>query len=252
MAHRGRSVPNTSAGNQLLGMVLKSSNPAIIVRNAPLPAHVRSGKGPPVLWLTPGILLHIRVRIWFSVELCNIELPRVEIVPIVPRNRHSGTNRVSPIRRGKSCSVEEASTSNGCAQGEMKPGIDLIVIDQFDLVGSIGGDLRTMNVTKNKDEKLGMVAVFKVPTSSFAELQQIVVLENRQPTVVWCCIPMHHLWELVSQPRIGTRGLNKSYSHWSLLMKGWLGTSTGTFTPRTGSWPTASTLSFLLLLVIRI
>jgi len=97
----------------------------------------------------------------------------------VPSKRRIGTNRVSPITRGNSCSVEEASNSKDTALGETKPGINLIVIDQFDLVDSIGSDIHTLNVTKNTDELLGMVAVLNLPTSSFGELLQNVVPENR-------------------------------------------------------------------------
>jgi hypothetical protein len=165
---------------------------------------MRPRKGPPALCLSPRILLHIRIGIWLSVELGNVELSRVEIAPIVPHKRRIGTNRVAAARRNNSCSVEEASNSKGGASGETKPGIDLIVIDQFDLVGSIGSDIHTLNVTKNTNELPGMLAVLNVPTGSFTELLQSVVPENRQPTLVWCCITMHHPWELASLPRIGT------------------------------------------------
>ena len=203
IAHIGRSLPKTSAGNQLLGKVLKSSDLAIIALNSLLPACIRSGKDSPALCLTPGILLHIRVGIWLSIELCNIELSGVKIAMIVPRKRRIRRNRVFHIKRGNSCLVKEASNSRGGVPGERKAGIDLIVIDQS-LVGSIGSDIHTLNVTKNTDELRGMVAGLNVPTSSFAEILQSVVPENRQSTLVWCCIPMHHLWELASLPQIGT------------------------------------------------
>ena len=85
-----------------------------------------------------------------------------------------------------------------------KPGFDLIVINQFPLVDSIGSDIHTLNVTKNTDKLPGMVAVVNVLTSSFAELLESVVVENCQPTLVRCCIPMHHPWELASLHGIGT------------------------------------------------
>lgn len=193
MAHICRSLPNVSAGNQLAGMILPSSDLAIIALNAPLPARIRPGKGPPALCLVPSILQPIRVRIWLSVALCNIELSGVEIAPIVQRERGIGTNKVSPIRRANSCSVEEGSNRKGSPHGERKSGIDLIVIDQFDLVSSIGSDIHSLNVTNNNDELLGMATVLNVPTSRFAELLQTVVPENGQPTLVLCCIRTHQL-----------------------------------------------------------
>ena len=109
-AHIGRSLPDIRAGNQLSGMVLKSRYLAIIALGPPLPARIRPGKGPPALCLTLAILLHIRVRICVSVELCTIEISGVEIAPIVPRKRQIGTNRVSAIRRGTSCSWRKQAT----------------------------------------------------------------------------------------------------------------------------------------------
>jgi len=40
IGHIGCSLPNTSAGNQISGMVLKSSNLTIIALNPPLPARI--------------------------------------------------------------------------------------------------------------------------------------------------------------------------------------------------------------------
>jgi len=204
MAHIGYFLPNVSAGNQLAGMILTSSHLAIIALNAPLPARIRRGNGPPALCLVPGILHPIRVRIWLSVALCNIELSGVEIASIVQRERGIGTNKVSPIWRANSCSVEEGSNRKGSAHRERKSSIDLIVIDPFDLVGSIGSDIHSLNVTNNTDDLLGMATVLNVPTSSFAELLQSVVLEHRQPTLVLCCMRTHQLWEVASQLRMGS------------------------------------------------
>ena len=68
-----------SAGNQVSRVVLESSDLAIVALNSVLPASMRPRKGLPALCLTSGILLHIRVGIWISVELGNVELSWVEI-----------------------------------------------------------------------------------------------------------------------------------------------------------------------------
>jgi len=83
-----------------------------------MPNRIRPRKGPPALCLTHSILLYIRVGIWLSVELYNIELSGVETALMVPCKRCIETNRVSPSRRDNSCSVEEASNSKGGALGE--------------------------------------------------------------------------------------------------------------------------------------
>ena len=69
-----------------------------------------------------------------------------EIVPIVPNKRCIGKNRVPPIGRVNSCSVEEASNSEGRPLGETKPGIDFIMVDYFDLVGGIWSDNQALNI----------------------------------------------------------------------------------------------------------
>ena len=176
--------PNTSAGNLFSGVVQESSDFAIIALNPSLPAHTRPRKDPPALCLVPDILHHIRCGIWHCVELSNIELGRVGIAPIVPIKRCIGMNRVTITRRNNSCLVEEASDSKGGASGKPKPGINLIVVEQFDQFGSIGSDIHTLNVTKNSNELPGMIAVLYIPTGSFTELLQSVVLENCQPTLV--------------------------------------------------------------------
>ena len=102
----------------------------------------------------------------------------------MPHKRRIGTNRVTAVKMNNSCLVEEASNSKGSVSGEMKPGIDLIVIDQFDLVGSIRSDIDTLNVTKNTNELPRVLAILNVPTGSLAKLLQSVVPENRQPTLV--------------------------------------------------------------------
>ena len=53
---------------------------------------------------------------------------------------------VPSIRRVNSHSVEEASNSEGGALGEMNPGINLIIVDQFDLVGGIGSDIQALTL----------------------------------------------------------------------------------------------------------
>jgi len=80
----------------------------------------------------------------------------------------------------------------------------LIVINQFDLVGSRESDIYSLNVMENTNKLPGMVAVLNEPSSSFAQLLQSIVPENCQPNLVWCCIPIHYPWELVSLPWIGT------------------------------------------------
>ena len=93
-----------------------------------------------------------------------------EIVPILSHKRCIGTNRIPSARRFNSCSVKEAGESEGGAAGETKPGIDLIIVDQFDLVGSIVSDIQALNVTENTNELPGVLTVLYVPTGSFAEL----------------------------------------------------------------------------------
>ena len=88
----------------------------------------------------------------------------------MPNKRSIGTNRVPSIRRVNSCSVEEASNSEGGALGETKPGIDLIIVDQFDLVSGIGSDIQASNVMENTNELAGVLVILTVSTGSFAEL----------------------------------------------------------------------------------
>jgi len=88
--------------------------------------------------------------------------------------------------------VEKASNSESNAMGEMEPGSNLIVVNHFDLVGSIGSDIHALNVTKNTNELLGVLAFLHVWTGSFAELLQSVVPKDRQPTLVWSGLTMHN------------------------------------------------------------
>ena len=128
------------------------------------------GKEPSGLWRLPDILLQFRVGFWLSVELGNVELAGGKIVPIVPKKRCIGTNRVPSIRRVNICSVEEASNSEGGGLGETKPGIALIIVDKFDLVGGIGSDIKALNVMENTNKLAGVLVILTVPTGSFAEL----------------------------------------------------------------------------------
>ena len=93
-----------------------------------------------------------------------------EIVPIVSHKRGIGTNRIPSARRFNSCSVKETGDSEGSAEGETKPDIDLIIVDSLYLVGSIWGDIQALNVTENANELPGVLAVLYLPTGSFAEL----------------------------------------------------------------------------------
>jgi len=173
-------------------MVLKSSALAISALNPALPARIRPWNGPLARSLTPTILLDIRVGMWLRVELCNIKLSSVEIGPIVHCKTHIGTNRVTQISRGKSDSVEEASNCQEGSPRERKPGIDLIVSHLLDLVAIIGSAIHTLNVRNNTNDRPAMVAALHVPRSSFAELLPSVGSGITKPTLVWCCIPMHH------------------------------------------------------------
>ena len=128
------------------------------------------GRGHSALWRAGDILLQFRVRFWLGVELGHVALARGEIVLIVSNKRCIGRNRVPSIRRVNSCSVEEASNTESAALGETKPGIDLIIIDQFDLVGSIGSNIQALNGMENTNEPLGVLVILTVPTGSFAEL----------------------------------------------------------------------------------
>jgi len=132
--------------------------------------------------------------------------------------------------------------------GETKPGINLIIVDQFNLVGGIGSDIHPINVTKNTNELPGVLAVLYIPTGSFAELLHSVVQNDHQSTLVLSCIAMHNPWELACLPSYGTRCLNEYYSYLSLLVKDQLGMSNGPFC----SQCTVSALCILHLLIIRI
>ncbi|PUU73185.1 hypothetical protein B9Z19DRAFT_1135728 [Tuber borchii] len=141
-AHIRLLLPHSSARNQFPGVGLEPNNPTIIAQNSPLPAVVGPRKGPSAPCMVLHIILLIRVTFWLSVELGDVKLAWEEIVPAVPNKRCIGTNRVPTIRRGNSCSVDEAGDSKGGALRETKPGIDQIVVDQFHLVGAIGSDIR--------------------------------------------------------------------------------------------------------------
>jgi len=139
-----------------------------------------------------------------SVELVNVKLALIEIALIVPSKRSIGMNRVATTRWGNSCSVEEASNSESSAMGETKTGINLIVVDQFDLVGGIRSDIDALNVMKNPKELPGVLAVLYLLTGSFTKLLQSIVPKDRQPTLVWSCIAMQNPWERASLPSNGT------------------------------------------------
>jgi len=228
-AHIPSSLLHTSAGDQFPEVILEPNNLAIIALNSLLPACMRPRKGLSVLCTASNIVLHIGVGIWLGVELGDIELAQIEIAPIVPSKRSIGTNRVATTRWGNTCLVEEASNSESTAMGETKPGINLIVVQQFHLVGGIGSDILPLNVTKNTNQLPGVLAVLYIPTGSFAKLLQSVVPKDHQPTLVWSCIAMHNPWELASLPSNGTRCLSEYDSYRSLLVKERLGTSNGLF-----------------------
>ena len=52
----------------------------------------------------------------------------------------------------------------------MKPGIDLIVIDQFDLDDGVGADILALNVTKNTNKLPGVLVLLTGIIGSLAEL----------------------------------------------------------------------------------
>jgi len=168
-----------SMGDQFPGVILEPNNLAIIAPNSLLSACIRPGKGLSALCTVADIVLHIRVRIWLSVELSDIEFMRIEIVLIVPSKRSIGINRVATARLGNSCLVEEVSNSESSAMREMKPGINLIVINQFDLVCGIESDIHALNVMKNTNELPGVLAVIYIPTGRFAELLKSVGPNHR-------------------------------------------------------------------------
>ena len=155
-----------------MGLVLKPDDLAIIAPNFLLPAPVGPGEGLSALWPARDILWILLMGGGFClrVELGDVELAGDEIFPIVTNKRCIGTNRVPSTRRYNSWPVEEASNSEGGAAREMKPGIDLIIIDQFDLVGGVGGDILALNVTENTNELPGVLALLTVTIGSFAEL----------------------------------------------------------------------------------
>jgi len=179
------SLLHTSAGDQFPGAILEPNHLAITALNSLLPACMRPGKGLSELCIVPDTVLHIRVGIWLIVELVDVEFAQIKIVPIVPSKRSIGTHKVATTRWGNSCSVGEASNSETGSMGETKPGINLIVIDQFDLVGGTRSDIHSLNVTKNTYELPLVLTILYVPTGSFAELLQSVVLKDRRPTIGW-------------------------------------------------------------------
>ena len=87
----------------------------IIAKNSLLLAVDGPGKGPSALWQAHKILLQSRVGFWLSVKLGDVKLAGGKIVPIVPNKRCIGTKRVLTLRRVNSCTVEEASNSEGGA-----------------------------------------------------------------------------------------------------------------------------------------
>ena len=97
-------------------------------------------------------------------------MARDKIFPIVTNKSRIGTNRVPSTRRYNSWPVEEASNSKGGAAGETKLGINLIIIDQFNLVAGIGGDILALNVTENTNELPVVLALLTVTIGSFVEL----------------------------------------------------------------------------------
>ena len=120
---------------------------------------MRPTKGPSALWWAGNILRQFRVGFWLCVELGEVELAAGEVVPIVSNMRCIGKTRVPSIRMGNSCSVEEASNSEGAALGETMSGIQLIIVDQFDLVGSIESDIQALNVMENTNEWPGVLVI---------------------------------------------------------------------------------------------
>ena len=101
-----------------------------------------------------------------------------------PLKRHIGTKRITAVFRDSKCSVEEASNGEGSAPEETKPGINLIIVDQFDLIGGIGGDIHSTNITKYPNKLPGVFFSLKVPTSNLIELLQSVIPENCQLTLI--------------------------------------------------------------------
>ena len=112
-----------------------------------------------------------RVGFWLSVELCEIEFAFCEIVPIVLNERCIGMNRLPLVRRVNHYWVEEGSNSEGGALEETKSGIDLIIVDQFDLVGRIGSYIQALNVMQNMNKLAGVLLILTVPIGSFPDLQ---------------------------------------------------------------------------------
>ena len=53
--------------------------------------------------------------------------------------------------------------------GEMKPGIDVIIVDQFDLVGGLRSGISTLNIMENTNELAGVLVILTVQTGSFAK-----------------------------------------------------------------------------------
>jgi len=239
---------HTSTGDHFGRVILEPNALAIIALNSLLPVCMRPRKGLSALCTAPNIVLHMRVGIWHCVELSDIEVTRIATALIVPRKRRIGTNSVTTAMWGNSCLVEGASNTESTAMAETKSGINLIVVDQFDLVGGITSVIHPFNVTQNTHQLPWVIAVLYVPTGSFAELLQSVVPKDYKPTVVWSCIAMHNPWELVSLASNGTRRLNEYYSYQSLLVKDRLGMSNGPFY----SQSTVCTLCILCLLIIRI
>ena len=79
----------------------------------------------------------------------------------------------------------------------------MIIVDQFDLGGGIGSDIHALNVMENTNKLVGVLVILTVPTGSFAELLYGVVLENRQPGLVWRGIATNHPGEPPGLSRLG-------------------------------------------------
>jgi len=191
-AHIPSSLLHRSAGYQFPGAILEPNNLAISASNSLLPESMRPGNGISALCSAPNITMYIRVRIRLGGEHDKVELALIQIVPNVPSKRSIGTNKVATARRSNSCHVEEASNSERRAIGEMKPGINLINVDQFNWGSGIGSDIYALNVTKNTNELVQVLAGLYVLTGSFAKLLPSIELEDRQPTLVWNCIAIYN------------------------------------------------------------
>lgn len=66
--------------------------------------------------------------------------------------------------------VDQPSNREGTAHAEIKPGIELIINDQFDLVGGIRSNFQALNVIENINKLSRVLVMLTLPIGTFSML----------------------------------------------------------------------------------